>query len=90
MRWLVGTGLVLAAPLAQAYVGPGLGVGIIGMIIGVLASIVLAVLGTVWFPVKRMLRARAGRRADAGGGAADLPEASVEQAREETGQSENR
>jgi hypothetical protein len=74
MRWLVGIGWVLAAPLAQAYVGPGLGVGIFGTVVGFLAAVVLAVLGTVWYPVKRMLRARSTDRTRGGSAPVDPPE----------------
>ena len=43
---------------AQAYVGPGLGAGAIGMILGVLASILLAVFAIFWYPIKRLLKKR--------------------------------
>ena len=41
---------------ASAYVGPGLGMGAIGVIIGIIAAILLAILGVIWYPLKRMLR----------------------------------
>lgn len=37
----------------MAYVGPGLGMGVIGTIFGVLAAIVLALFGLFWYPLKR-------------------------------------
>ena len=40
--------------LAQAYIGPGLGLGAIGAIIGVILSIILGLLGLVWYPLKRL------------------------------------
>jgi hypothetical protein len=58
IRLLMGIGVLLAAPLAQAYVGPGLGVGVIGAMLGLLVAIVMAAIGTVWYPLKRLLRAR--------------------------------
>lgn len=45
--------LILFSAPAMAYVGPGLGMGVIGTIFGVLAAIVLAVFGLFWYPLKR-------------------------------------
>jgi len=44
---------VLTPLTANAYVGPGLGLGVIGVILGILASIFLAVIGIFWYPLKR-------------------------------------
>jgi len=41
---------------AYAYIGPGLGVGTIGVVLGILGSIVLALVAIVWYPVKRFFR----------------------------------
>lgn len=50
--------LALAALLfpatTQAYVGPGLGLGAIGAILGVFFSILLAILAFFWYPIKRL------------------------------------
>ena len=54
-RMILLAWLAVLPSLAPAYVGPGVSVGVIGMILGVLASIVLAVLGIFWYPIKRML-----------------------------------
>ena len=43
---------------AEAYVGPGLGVGTIMVILGFLGSILLAVFGIFWYPIKRALKKR--------------------------------
>ncbi len=45
--------LALFSAPAMAYVGPGLGMGVIGTIFGVLAAIVLALFGLFWYPLKR-------------------------------------
>jgi hypothetical protein len=58
MRWLLGTGCLLAATVAHAYVGPGLGVGVLGAMLGLLVAIVMAVIGTIWYPLKRLFRGR--------------------------------
>ncbi|WP_299206228.1 hypothetical protein [uncultured Tateyamaria sp.] len=50
--------LVVMPAAAQAYVGPGAGLTAIGTMIALLAALVLAIVGFVWYPVKRMLRAR--------------------------------
>ncbi len=48
-------GLMLSAPLTMAYVGPGLGLGAIAAILGVVFSIFLAVFAVIWYPIKRLL-----------------------------------
>ena len=47
-------GFVLFPLQAQAYIGPGLGLGVVGTIVGVLFSIVLGLLGIFWYPLKRL------------------------------------
>ncbi|SHK73631.1 hypothetical protein SAMN02745216_03994 [Desulfatibacillum alkenivorans DSM 16219] len=47
---------LLASTNAYAYVGPGLGLGAIGTILGVLASILLALFAVLWYPIKRLVR----------------------------------
>jgi hypothetical protein len=51
--------VVLASGLAgtaQAYVGPGAGLTAIGSVLALFAAIGLAIVGFVWYPVKRMLK----------------------------------
>jgi hypothetical protein len=45
-----------------AYTGPGLGMGILSIAVGVLGSIFLGILAVVWYPIKRLLRALRKRR----------------------------
>lgn len=52
------TAFVLTPVAAQAYVGPGAGLTAIGTLIALLAAIALAVVGFVWYPVRRMMRKR--------------------------------
>ena len=40
---------------AAAYVGPGLGAGTIGVILGLIGSILLALFAFFWYPIKRAL-----------------------------------
>lgn len=43
-------------PIANAYTGPGLGLGIIGTVVGVVFSLLLAILALFWYPLKRVLK----------------------------------
>jgi len=45
----------LFATPAFAYVGPGAGLGFIGTVFGLIAAILLAMVGLFWYPLKRML-----------------------------------
>ena len=45
---------------ALAYVGPGAGLTAIGTVLALLAAVGLALVGFVWYPVKRLLRRPAG------------------------------
>jgi len=53
--------LALPSP-ALAYVSPGAGLLAIGSQLALIAAIVLAIVGFVWYPVKRVMRRRAGGR----------------------------
>jgi hypothetical protein len=64
-RWALAVCLLTVATSAEAYAGPGMGLGVIGAVLGFLTAILLAFAGMVWYPVKRMIRARRGAaRAD--------------------------
>ncbi len=39
-----------------AYVGPGLGLGALGAVLGVIFSIFLAIFAIFWYPIKRLIR----------------------------------
>ena len=43
---------------AYAYVGPGIGGGILAATIGVIVAILAAFFGLVWFPIKNFLKRR--------------------------------
>ena len=57
-RLIVAFCVIYSMPIgeASAYVGPGLGLGAFGVVLGVLFSIGLAILAVVWYPLKRVLR----------------------------------
>jgi len=47
--------ILLASPgVAMAYIGPGAGITVIGTAIAFLGVIVLAIVGFVWYPIKRL------------------------------------
>lgn len=41
---------------ASAYIGPGAGISAIGSLLALLAAILFAVIGFVWYPIKRLWR----------------------------------
>ena len=43
---------------AFAYLGPGMGAGTIGAILGVLGSLLLAIFAVVYYPIKRLFKKR--------------------------------
>lgn len=47
---------------AFAYVGPGLGLSAIGAVVGLVVAFVLAVVGFVWYPIRRLRRGRRAAR----------------------------
>lgn len=55
--------LALYTTPALAYVGPGAGLTAIGTMIAVIAALVLAVIGFVWYPLKRVMRRKRAARA---------------------------
>lgn len=50
--------LILIPGTAHAYMGPGLGAGAIGAILGVIGSIFLALFAVLYYPIKRALKKR--------------------------------
>ncbi len=43
---------------AHAYVGPGAGLTALGTVIALILALVLAIIGFVWYPMKRLARRR--------------------------------
>jgi len=59
--------VLLSVPgTALAYVGPGLGVGAITAFFGAVFAVVLAIVGVVWYPIKRLFGRRKPRDPDGG------------------------
>ena len=55
--------LAMEAP-AFAYVGPGSGLAFLGSLVALLGAIGVAIVGFVWYPVKRLMRRRRERDED--------------------------
>jgi Na+-driven multidrug efflux pump len=53
---------LLADAPAHAYLGPGLGMGAVGVALGVVGSILLGIFSIIWYPVKRLWRRMRGSR----------------------------
>lgn len=54
--------LALLAPLAEAYIGPGSGISVIGSLLGLLATIVIALGAIALFPFRKMMKKNAAKR----------------------------
>ena len=50
--------LALTAVPAQAYIGPGAGISAIGTFLAVVGSVVLLIVGFLWYPVKRLIKGK--------------------------------
>jgi uncharacterized membrane protein len=46
--------LVAPAP-AEAYIGPGAGLSVFGTVVAFLGAVLFAIVGFVWYPIKRLL-----------------------------------
>ncbi|PPB82492.1 hypothetical protein LV82_00426 [Albidovulum inexpectatum] len=53
-------GALIAPSMAAAYIGPGVGAGAIAAVLGVIGSVLLAVVAVLYYPIKRMLKGRKG------------------------------
>lgn len=56
---MAATMLLTSPESAAAYVGPGAGLTVIGAALAFIGSIVLGIVGFIWYPMKRIFRARA-------------------------------
>ena len=65
-RVLLLVGLVMVITLAPsnlyAYVGPGAGLSAFGGLVSLVGGIFVGILGFVWYPIKRLIRALKRRR----------------------------
>lgn len=48
--------IAISPGYANAYVGPGLGAGTIGVVLGIVGSLFIALFAIVWYPLKRLIK----------------------------------
>lgn len=53
---------LLAAPYANAYIGPGGGLTAVGVLVALFAAAVVIFFGFLWYPIKRIRKARRERK----------------------------
>ncbi len=58
LGFLLGVQIMFLVFPAYAYIGPGMGAGAIAVVFGVIASILLAFVAILWYPVKRLFKGR--------------------------------
>jgi len=59
MRMVIAAFLLFLMPTAaNAYVGPGLGLGTIIVSLAIVLALVLLVVGFLWYPLKRLIRSK--------------------------------
>lgn len=69
--YIVAIALPLAfSSAAEAYVGPGAGLGVIGTLMAFVGTVLFAIVGFIWYPIKRLLRKRKPATAEAAPAAA--------------------
>jgi len=49
--------LIISSPVF-AYIGPGMGGGVIAGVLGVIGAVLLALFGILYYPIKRILKNR--------------------------------
>ena len=54
--WLFVIVFAVVPQISSAYVGPGLAISTILLIIGVLGSLLLAILAIIYYPIKRLIK----------------------------------
>jgi hypothetical protein len=62
---IVAAPLALAPVAASAYIGPGAGISAIGTALALVAALGLAIVGFVWYPIKRLFKLRRRRETQA-------------------------
>lgn len=48
--------MVLCPQPAAAYIGPGAGLSAVGVLFAIVAAVVVAIFGFLWYPIKRLMR----------------------------------
>ncbi len=71
---VVAIAILAVSPDALAYVGPGAGLSIVGTVLAFLAAIAAAILGFLWYPIRRIIRRRKEAAAKAAAATAATPD----------------
>lgn len=58
LRFIIVLLLAAAAAPVHAYVGPGAGISVLGSLLGILATIVVAIGAILFWPVRKLLKRR--------------------------------
>jgi len=51
--------LIFGSQQALAYIGPGMGAGTLGVLLGLIGSVFLAIFAFFWYPIKRLFGGKA-------------------------------
>ncbi len=65
-KFFLITGLLLISFPSYAYIGPGMGGGVIAAIIGFFAAIILGLWGILYYPIKRAINNRKKKKTEKG------------------------
>lgn len=60
----LAAGFALLPDPAAAYIGPGAGIGAIATFLALIAAVLLAIVGFLWYPLKRLLKGRKATEAE--------------------------
>ena len=58
--------LLVVSPAAMAYIGPGAGISVLGSLLGILGTIVVAIGAIIFWPVRKFLKRKKQAKATAG------------------------
>ena len=62
LRIIVLLLLTLSASLAAAYIGPGAGISVLGSLLGILATIFVAIGVILFWPIKKLMKRRKAKK----------------------------
>ena len=62
LRIFIAITLLLAAPTAFAYIGPGAGISFLGALFGAIAAAFIAIFAVLFWPIKIMWRRLTGKK----------------------------
>jgi uncharacterized membrane protein YhiD involved in acid resistance len=57
-KCILGLLLLFISPSLYAYIGPGMGTGAITAVLGILASLFIAIFALTYYPIKRWIKKR--------------------------------